>query len=344
MSEDFKPVLARLATGTPLSETEAENAFTIIMDGTASQAQTGAFLMGLAVRGETTEELTGAARAMRAKALHMTAPEGAIDTCGTGGDGKCTYNVSTAVAFVVAACGVPVAKHGNRAASSRSGAADVLTALGVNVHADIAIVREALWESNIAFLMAPLYHSAMRHVAPVRAELGTRTVFNLMGPLLNPCNVAYQLMGVYSAHWLEPVARTLGKLGTKRVWVVHGSDGLDELTSTGDSQVVEWDRGKVRGFTVDPRKAGLALSRPDDLTGGTPEENAAALCAIFAGTENAYRDIVALNAAAALMIAERTDSLKEGVTMACKVMSDGTAERVLKRLTTLTNVPVREQQ
>ncbi|MBF0307183.1 MAG: anthranilate phosphoribosyltransferase, partial [Alphaproteobacteria bacterium] len=246
----MKDMIARVADGRPLSEAEAEAAFEIIMSGDATPAQIGGFLMALRVRGETVEEIAGAARVMRAKALRVDAPEGAIDTCGTGGDGAGTYNVSTAAALVAAACGVPVAKHGNRALSSKSGSADVLTALGVKIDADVSLVREALWTAHIGFLMAPRHHNAMRHVAGPRVELGVRTLFNLLGPLSNPAGTRRQLIGVFAERWVRPLAEVLGRLGAERAWVVHGSDGLDELTTTGPSLVAEWRNGHLTTFEI----------------------------------------------------------------------------------------------
>ncbi|MGH6932232.1 MAG: anthranilate phosphoribosyltransferase, partial [Dongiaceae bacterium] len=248
--QDFKALLGIAAAGKPLTAGQAELAFDIMMSGNATPSQMGGFLMALRVRGETVEEITGAVRAMRAKMTRIEPPPDAMDTCGTGGDASGTWNVSTAASFVVAACGVPVAKHGNRALSSKTGAADVLTALGVNIEADMEWVRKALWEASICFLMAPRHHSAMRHVGPTRVELGTRTIFNLMGPLSNPAGVKRQLTGVFSQAWIVPMAEVLGKLGTERAWVFHGSDGLDELTTTGPSFVAELKNGKVSTFEV----------------------------------------------------------------------------------------------
>src|SRR5918912_62243 len=248
---DLKPLLAEVAAGRPLSESDAEAAFEIIMSGDATPSQMGAFLMGLRVRGETVDEITGAARIMRAKALAIDAPPGTIDTCGTGGDASGTFNVSTASALVVAGCGVPVAKHGNRAFSSKSGAADVLTALGVNIECDMAVVRRCLWEVGICFLMAPRHHSAMRHVGPTRVELGTRTIFNLLGPLSNPAGAPRQLVGVFAPEWVRPMAEVLGRLGAERAWVAHG-EGLDELTTTGVTKVAAFEDGKVETFEVAP--------------------------------------------------------------------------------------------
>ncbi|MBT4426290.1 MAG: anthranilate phosphoribosyltransferase, partial [Rhodospirillaceae bacterium] len=253
--DNFRGLLASVAEGNALTVEEAERAFDIMMGGEATPAQMGALLMGLRVRGETVDEITGGARAMRARALAMDAPADAIDTCGTGGDAKGTFNVSTGAAIVTAACGVSVAKHGNRALSSKSGSADVLTALGVNIEADLELVREALWQAGIGFLMAPRHHGAMRHVAPTRVELGTRTIFNLLGPLSNPAGAKRQVIGVFDQAWAEPMAAVLRNLGSERVWVVHGSDGIDELTITGPSTVVELNGSELRQFEVTPEDA-----------------------------------------------------------------------------------------
>src|SRR5256884_5992922 len=253
---DLKPLLAKVAAGRRLSESEAEAAFDIIMSGNATPSQIGAFLMGLRVRGETVNEITGAARIMRAKALAIDAPPGTIDTCGTGGDASGSFNIWTASALVVAGCGVPVAKHGNRALSSKSGSADVLTALGVNIDADLAIVRQCLWEIGLGFLMAPRHHSATRHVAPTRVELGTRTIFNLLGPLSSPALARRQLVGVFAPEWVRPMAEGLGRLGAEHASVGHGS-GIDELTTAGTTSVAEFKAGKLKEFEVRPEDAGL---------------------------------------------------------------------------------------
>jgi anthranilate phosphoribosyltransferase len=333
----MKEVLGRLAIGARLSEAEAEAVFEIIMSGDATPAQIGGLLMALRVRGETVEEITGAARIMRAKALKVEAPEGAIDIVGTGGDEAGTYNISTAATFVVAACGVPVAKHGNRAVSSKSGASDVLTALGVNINADFALVSETLWANNAGFLMAPRHHNAMRHVGGPRGELGLRTIFNLLGPLSNPAGVKRQVVGVFAEHWVEPIANVLGRLGAERAWVVHGSDGLDELTTTGPSKVAELKDGAVRVFTVTPEEVGLKRALPQDLKGGDAEFNAAALMMVLSGEAGPYRDIVVLNAAAALVVAGRVTSLADGARMAEQAIDGGDAARVLGRMIAITN-------
>jgi len=333
----MKEVLGRVATGATMSEIQAEEVFEVIMSGDATPAQIGGLLMALRVRGETVDEITGAARIMRAKALGMEAPAGAIDTCGTGGDGSGTYNISTAAAFVVAGAGVPVAKHGNRALSSKSGSADVLAALGIKVDADMALVRESLFTNNIGFLMAPRHHNAMRHVGGPRVELGTRTIFNLLGPLSNPAGTTRQVVGVFADQWVEPVATVLGRLGAEHAWAVHGSDGLDELTTTGPSKVAEFKGGEVRIFTVTPEEAGLARARPEQLKGGDAATNAAALKDLLGGKKGAYRDIVVLNAAAALIVAGKSISLAEAARLAENVIDSGEAGRVLERMITITN-------
>jgi len=334
---DLKPLLAKLATGATLTRAEAREAFNILMSGDATPSQAGAFLMGLRVRGETVEEIAGAVEAMRAKALVLDAPPGTIDTCGTGGDAIGTFNISTGAALVAAACGVPVAKHGNRAMSSKSGSADVLTALGVKIDADLALVREALWDAHIGFLMAPRHHGAMRHVAGTRVELGTRTIFNLLGPLSNPAGARRQLIGVFDAKWTEPLAQVLGRLGSERVWVVHGADGMDELTTTGPSVVAELQDGHVTRFEVTPEQAGLARARTEDLKGGDPHANAGALLSLLGGAHGPYRDIVVLNAAAALVVAGRTNDLKTGAALAAQAIDSGRAMAVLERLIAITN-------
>jgi anthranilate phosphoribosyltransferase len=337
MADLMKSLLARVANAEQLSEEDAQAAFDVIMSGDATPAQIGGFLMALRVRGETVAEITGAARIMRAKATALAAPPGAIDTCGTGGDASGTYNISTAAALVVAACGVPVAKHGNRALSSKSGSADVLAALGVKIDADASLVLESLWENNIGFLMAPRHHAAMRHVAGVRVELGTRTIFNLLGPLSNPAGTKRQIVGVFAERWVEPLAQVLGRLGAERAWVVHGSDGLDELTTTGPSHVAEWHEGTLRRFEVTPAAAGLPTARPSDLKGGDADANAVALRRLLDGESGPYRDIVLLNAAAALVVAGKVAEIKDGVTMAAAAIDDGSTRTTLARLIAISN-------
>jgi anthranilate phosphoribosyltransferase len=334
--DDLKPLLAQVAAGRALSESEAETAFDIIMSGNATPSQMGALLMALRVRGETVDEITGAARTMRAKALTIDAPPGTIDTVGTGGDASGTFNISTASALVVAGCGVPVAKHGNRAFSSRSGAADVLTALGVNIDCDMAVVRRCLWEIGICFLMAPRHHSATRHVAPTRVELGTRTIFNLLGPLSNPAGTRRQLLGVFAPEWVRPMAEVFGRLGAEHAWVVHGG-GIDELTTTGTSKVAEYKEGRVTEFEVDPADAGLRLANIQELKGGEPAHNAALMRELLGGARGPLRDIVLLNSAASLIIAGRAGSLRDGADMAAHSIDAGAARQVLERLVAATN-------
>ena len=335
---DLKPLLAHVAQGRSLSEAQAEAAFDIIMSGNATASQIGAFLMALRVRGETVEEIAGAARIMRAKAVAVEAPPGAIDTCGTGGDSSGSFNISTASALVVAGCGVPVAKHGNRALSSQSGSADVLRALGVNIDADFAIVRRCLWEIGLGFLMAPRHHSATRHVAPTRVELSTRTIFNLLGPLSSPANAQRQLVGVFAPEWVRPMAEVLGRLGSERAWVVHGS-GLDELTTAGLTTVASLEDGKVETFEVVAEDVGLPRARLEDLRGGAPQHNARLMWELLAGAGGPLRDIVLLNSAAALIVAARADTLEDGIELAARSLDSGAARRVLEHLVTQTNMP-----
>jgi anthranilate phosphoribosyltransferase len=333
---DLRPMLAQAAAGTPLSESEAEAAFDIIMSGDATPSQMGALLMALRVRGETVDEITGAARIMRAKALTIDAPPGTIDTCGTGGDSSGTFNISTASALVAAACGVPVAKHGNRALSSKSGSADVLTALGVNIDADLAVVRRCLWEIGIGFLMAPRHHSATRHVAPTRVELGTRTIFNQLGPLSSPAGARRQLVGVFAPQWVRPMAEVLGRLGAERAWVVHGS-GIDELTTAGITKVAEFHDGRVIEFDVVPEEAGLRPANIEELRGGEPAHNAALMRDVLGGARGPLRDVVLLNSAAALVVAGRAEDLRHGADIAAQAIDSGGARQVLDKLVAATN-------
>ncbi|MAF95016.1 MAG: anthranilate phosphoribosyltransferase [Rhodospirillaceae bacterium] len=337
MSDALKPLLAKAADGTALSADEAEAAFDIIMSGDATDAQIGAFLMALRVRGETVDEITGAVRTMRAKALAVDAPAGAIDVVGTGGDGSGTYNISTAAAIVVAACGVPVAKHGNKALSSKSGAADVLAALGVNLDADLGLVEKAIAEAGIGFLMAPRHHSAMKYVGPARVEMGTRTIFNLLGPLSNPAGVTRQFTGVFALAWVEPLAKVLGNLGCEAAWVVHGNDGLDEMTTTGPSFVAELKDGKITTFEVTPGDAGLPEAKPEDLKGGDAAENAAALTAVLDGEPGPYRDVTVYNAAGALIVAGQAADLKQGGALAAAAIDGGKAREALEKMIAITN-------
>ncbi len=328
MSNNLKPLLARLALGTALTEAEAEQAFDIIMSGEATPAQIGGLLMAMRVRGETVAELTGAVRAMRARMTAIEAPDGAIDVCGTGGDGAGTLNVSTAVTFVMAGAGVPVAKHGNRALSSRTGGADVLSALDVNVDAPMERLPDILREAGAVFLFAPRHHPSMRHAAGPRVELGTRTIFNLLGPMANPARVKRQLTGVFDPAWARPMAETLDRLGSEAAWIVHGQ-GLDELTLAGENQVVALEGGAVRGFSVTPEEAGLARAPIAAIKGGDAAVNAAALRALLDGAPGAYRDTVLLNAAAALIVAGKVDALRDGVAVAASVIDGGAAREAL---------------
>jgi len=330
-SGNLKPVLARLAAGQTLSEAEAEAAFGIIMAGEATPAQIAGLLMAMRVRRETVAELTGAVRAMRARMSRVEAPEGALDVCGTGGDGSGTLNVSTAVTFVIAGLGVPVAKHGNRALSSRTGGADVLAALGVNVDVPLARLAQVLRAAHCAFLFAPRHHAALRHAAGPRVELGTRTIFNLLGPLANPAEVKRQLTGVFDPAWARPMVETLANLGSTDVWLVHGQ-GLDELTIAGENQVVALRDGSIREFTLAPEQAGLGRAPVSAIAGGDAATNATAMLALLRGAAGAYRDTVLLNAAAALIVAGRTGDLREGVAMAAGAIDSGAALTALETL------------
>jgi len=337
MSPDFKTLINKIASGGTLTRQESYKAFNYMMSGDATGAQIGGFLMGLRLRGETIEEIVGAAEAMRAKALFITAPDNAVDTCGTGGDGAHTYNISTAVAIVLAAAGVSVAKHGNRAISSKSGSADVLEYLGVNIDADMAVVERNLAEIGIGFMMAPRHHSAMRHVGPSRTSLGTRTIFNLLGPLSNPAGAKYQVIGVFDKKWTAPLADVLGKLGSARVWVVHGADGLDELSISGPSFVAEYHGGKISSFEVSPEDAGLSRHPVSDLKGGDAAYNARALKQVLQGKKNAYRDIVLLNCAAALLVAGKAKDLADGAQQAAQAIDSGGAAEKLKQWVEMSN-------
>lgn len=336
---EFKRLLALVAGGARLSVEDARSAFDIMMSGNATPSQMGAFLMALRVRGETVDEITGGAMTLRARVNGVAAPAGAIDIVGTGGDVKGTWNVSTCSAFVLAGCGIPVAKHGNRAVSSKTGAADVLTALGVNIDCDFRLIEKAIREAGVGFLMAPRHHGAMRHVGPTRVELGTRTIFNLLGPLSNPALVKRQLLGVFDRQWVQPLAEVMGKLGAEKVWVVHGSDGLDEITTTGPTWVSEVADGRLRHFEITPEEAGLPLARMEDLKGDEPTANAVALRAVLNGAPGAFRDIVLLNSAAALVVADKADDLREGVALAADSIDSGKARAALARLIEITHEP-----
>jgi anthranilate phosphoribosyltransferase len=334
---DFKPLIAKVATGTPLSRAESETAFTIMMSGEATPSQIGAFLMALRVRGETVHEIVGAVATMRAKATPVEAPPESIDIVGTGGDAAGTYNISTTSAFVVAGAGVPVAKHGNRALSSKSGAADVLMALGVKIDLAPELIARCIREAGIGFMFAPAHHAAMKHVGPTRVELGTRTVFNLLGPLSNPAGVKRLLIGVFAPEWVEPIAHVLKDLGTEAAWVVHGAGGVDEISVAGKSRVAELKNGQVTTFEIAPGDVGLAEAPLDAVKGGDAEVNAKALREILDGAKGPYRDTVLLNAGAALVVAGKARDLKEGVSLAAASIDDGKARACLDRLVAISN-------
>ncbi|MCF4164618.1 bifunctional anthranilate synthase component II/anthranilate phosphoribosyltransferase [Zavarzinia compransoris] len=329
----FKTILADVATGKPLGRQKARDAFELMMSGDASHAQIGAFLMALRIRGETVDELAAGVETMRAKMLRVEAPAGAIDVCGTGGDGAGTWNISSAASFVLAGLGVPVAKHGNRALSSRSGSAEVLAGLGVKLDLDPAAISRCISKAGIGFMFAPNHHSAMRFVGPVRTELGTRTLFNLLGPLSNPAGVKRQLLGVFGPTWVKPLAEVLKAVGTEKAWVVHGADGLDEVTTTGPTFVAELATdGTIREFQITPEEAGLPRVDPSELKGGDPQANTFAMRALFDGVKNAYRDIVCLNVAAGLMVADKVTSLSDGVKAAQACIDDGRARKAVETL------------
>ena len=331
MSDALKPLIHAAAEG-PLTREQAEQAFGILFDGEATPSQIGGFLMALRTRGETVQEYAAAAKVMRDKCNAVKAPEGAMDIVGTGGDGKGTLNISTATAFVVAGAGVTVAKHGNRNLSSKSGAADALGQMGINVMVGPEVVEKAIESVGIAFMMAPMHHPAIAHVMPTRAELGTRTIFNILGPLTNPAGVKRQLTGAFSRDLIRPMAETLGELGAEKAWLVHGSDGTDELSIAGVSWVAALEDGKVTEFEVNPEDAGLPVYPFEDILGGTPEENGIAFRALLDGEKSAYRDAVLLNAAAALLVAGKVDNLKDGAKLAAHSIDSGAAKGKIEAL------------
>jgi anthranilate phosphoribosyltransferase len=334
--EDFAPLLKRVVDGEPLDAEASARAFGAIMAGRVSEARIAAFLTALAMRKPTVEEIVGAVRVMRANMKTVEASPYAIDNCGTGGDGQHTLNISTACALVIAAAGIPVAKHGNRNMSSKSGAADVLEALGVKIDLDPKQASVCLRDAGVCFLFAQVYHPAMKIVAPVRRELGFRTIFNLLGPLSNPARVRRQLVGVYAREWVEPVAQALGQLGTEKAWVVHGG-GMDEMTTTGTTAVAILDEGHVFTHDVVPEDAGLPRARLADLRGGTAMENADALRRLLDGAKNPYRDMVLFNASAALVIGEKAANLTQGVAVAAEAIDSGQAKRTLEKLVAASN-------
>jgi anthranilate phosphoribosyltransferase len=335
--DDLKSLIGKVATGATLTRHEAASAFDSMMSGEATPSQMGGLLMALRVRGETVEEITGAVSTMRAKMLRVQAPANAVDVVGTGGDGSGSVNVSTCAAFIVAGCGVPVAKHGNRALSSRSGAADVLSALGVRIDISPDHVSRCIHETGIGFMFAPSHHPAMKNVGPTRVELATRTIFNLLGPLSNPAGVRRQMVGVFSRQWVQPLAQVLKNLGAESIWVVHGSDGLDEITLTGPSFVAALENGAIRTFEVTPEDGGLARANGDALKGGDGAANAVALQNVLDGKPGAFRDVALLNAAAALIVAGKAKDLKEGVALGTKSLDSGAAATRLKHLVAVSN-------
>ncbi len=335
--DDLKTIIGKVATGASLTRDEAAAAFDSMMSGEATPSQLGGILMALRVRGETVDEITGAVAAMRAKMLRVRAPADAVDIVGTGGDGSGSVNVSTCASFIVAGAGVPVAKHGNRALSSRSGAADVLAALGVRIDLTPDQVSRCLKETGIGFMFAPAHHPAMKNVGPTRVELATRTIFNLLGPLSNPAGVKRQMVGVFSRQWVLPLAQVLKNLGAESVWVVHGSDGLDEITLTGPTFVAALEAGVIRSFEVTPEDGGLPRASADSLKGGDAAANATALRGVLDGKGGAYRDVALLNAAAALLVAGRAGDLKEGVAIGARSLDSGAAAERLARLVVVSN-------
>ncbi len=337
MADEFKTLIAKVATGASLTRQEAASAFDRMMSGEATPSQMGGLLMALRVRGETVDEITGAVTTMRAKMLGVKAPPDAIDVVGTGGDASGSFNISTCAAFIVAGAGVPVAKHGNRALSSKSGAADVLGALGVKIDLNADQVGQCIGEAGIGFMFAPAHHPAMKNVGPTRVELGTRTIFNLLGPLSNPAGVKRQMVGTFSKQWIEPMAQVLKNLGSQCVWVVHGSDGLDEITTSGPTSVAALENGKIRTFEIAPQDVGLPQAKPEALRGGDAEHNAKALLDVLKGKTGAFRDVAIFNAAAALVVAGKAKELKEAAALALKSIDSGEAEGSLDRLIAVSN-------
>ncbi|RWQ28694.1 anthranilate phosphoribosyltransferase [Mesorhizobium sp.] len=332
----LKTHIAKVAAGSSLSFEEARDAFDIIMSGDATPGQIGGFLMALRVRGETVSEISGAVATMRAKMLRVDAPAGAIDIVGTGGDNSHSVNISTASAFVIAACGVPVAKHGNRGLSSQTGAADVLTALGVRFDIPPETIGRCIHDAGVGFMFAPAHHPAMKHVGPIRVELGTRTIFNLLGPLSNPAGVVRQMVGVFLPEWIMPVAETLKALGADHAWVAHG-DGYDEITTTGETQVAELVGGEIRSFTLTPEAVGLKRHTKDELRGGDAAYNAQALRDMLGGAAGAFRDTVLMNAGAGLVVAGKATTLADGMATAAQAIDSGRALKVLERLVEISN-------
>ncbi|TBN08225.1 anthranilate phosphoribosyltransferase [Agrobacterium cavarae] len=333
---ELKPLIAKVANGESLNREEARQAFDILMSGEATPSQIGGFLMALRVRGETVDEIVGAVSSMRARMLPVSAPEHSVDIVGTGGDGLGTYNISTLAAIIVAGTGLPVAKHGNKALSSKSGTADALSALGVKLDIGPELISRCITEAGLGFMFAQLHHSAMRHVGPTRVELGTRTIFNLLGPLSNPASAKRQLLGVFSPRWLQPIAEVLRDLGSESIWVVHG-DGMDEITTTGVTHVAALENGKIRTFDLTPKDFGVSSATIDDLKGGDGIFNAKALRGVLSGHKNAYRDVSLCNAAAALVVAGKAETLSEGMKIASASLDEGKAAAALDRLVAVSN-------
>ncbi|MDQ1198640.1 anthranilate phosphoribosyltransferase [Agrobacterium sp. SORGH_AS 787] len=333
---ELKPLIAKVANGESLNREEARQAFDILMSGEATPSQIGGFLMALRVRGETVDEIVGAVSSMRARMLPVAAPAHAVDIVGTGGDGLGTYNISTLAAIIVAGTGLPVAKHGNKALSSKSGTADALSALGVKLDIGPDLISRCINEAGLGFMFAQLHHSAMRHVGPTRVELGTRTIFNLLGPLSNPAGAKRQLLGVFSPRWLQPIAEVLRDLGSESIWVVHG-DGMDEITTTGVTHVAALENGKIRTFDLTPKDFGVSSATIDDLKGGDGMFNANALRGVLSGHKNAYRDVSLCNAAAALVVAGKAETLSDGMKIASASLDEGKAAAALDRLVAVSN-------
>lgn len=332
--DDLKPFIAKVATGQPLAADEARGAFDVMMSGNATPSQIGGFLMALRVRGETVEEITGAVAVMHEKMTRVNAPDGAIDIVGTGGDNSGSYNVSTCAAFIACGAGATVAKHGNRSLSSKSGSAEALAELGFDLDATPDTIGRCIAEGGLGFMFAPMHHAAMRHVGPSRVELGTRTIFNLLGPLSNPAGVKRQVVGVFAPEWVEPLAKVLQALGSEHVWVVHG-DGLDELTTAGTTQIAKLKNGAISTFSLTPEELGLPRVDLAALKGGNPKENAAALRGVLDGAENAYRDIACLNAAAGLVVAGLADDIAQGLEMAAAALDNGKAKAAAEKTAAL---------
>ena len=334
---DLKPIIAKVAAGTPLTREEARAAFNVMMSGEATPSQIGGLLMGLRVRGETVDEITGAVEIMREKMIRVAAPADAIDIVGTGGDASGSYNISTCAAFVAAGAGLKVAKHGNRALSSKSGAADVLMALGVKLDLPPERISRCIGEAGLGFMFAPAHHSSMKHVGPSRVELGTRTIFNLLGPLSNPAGVRRQVTGVFSHAWVEPLAHVMRNLGSEACWICHGEGGFDEIVPSGTTWISELKDGKIRSFELTPEAAGLPRTSPDALKGGDAAHNAEALRRVLEGERSAFRDAAAITAGAAMVVAGEARDIREGVVKAAEAIDSGSALRALDTLVKVSN-------